>query len=316
MHTLRVRLTDTKGHVTGWTDHVVRIDSTLPVDRTSVSSAWQPPTSLNVTVHGTDDPPGSGVDHIDYKLDGTPATIASDTGDRGRQGQGEHTLETRIVDVAGNTDRLGAAHGPPRLDRADQPHADRPMPAGATRPWSVVLNGIGLTTRASRRCEWRVDNGVVNNGTHGIETARVTADGTQHLYTRIKDIAGNYSVWRDETIKIDTVKPTDTTAGAGAPVGNGHKIHVTGHGRAVRRCPATCTGSSTTAPSVERAGDDRRRRDAHAQDAGPGQRGQLERLEDDSGHGRSGSCRARTPIRRSTTRSSRAAGRPARPRSS
>ena len=225
VHTLRVRLTDGQSHVTGWTDHVIRIDSTLPVDNTSVSSSWQPMASLNVTVHGTDPSPASGVDHIDYKLDGVPATVTGDTGVVAVSGQGEHTLETRISDVAGNS-----TGWVPHTIRLDSTAPDNTTPVAATAwrntQYQVVLNGNDSLSGVAA-VQWRVDNGVVNEGTTGIETARVTADGAQHLWTRVKDVAGNYSSWRDDPISIDTVKPVDTTTSP-ATVGNGHKVNLTG----------------------------------------------------------------------------------------
>ena len=225
VHTLQVRLTDGYGHVTGWTDHVVQIDSTLPVDHTSISSAWQPATSVDVTVNGTDLAPGSGVDHVEWKIDGTPAQMVGDTGTAVVTGQGEHVVETRVTDIAGNT--TGWVPHTVRLDSTAPTNLTQVGdPGWRNTAWSAVVNGSDSDSGVAS-VEWRIDNGGVTSGTSGIETARVTADGSQHLWTRIKDIAGNYSSWRDDPIKIDTVKPTDTTAAPGGPVANGHKIPVT-----------------------------------------------------------------------------------------
>jgi hypothetical protein len=53
-------------------------------------------------VHGTD--ATSGVARVEYKIDGgAPVPVNGNTTTATVTGAGEHTLETRVVDVAGNT---------------------------------------------------------------------------------------------------------------------------------------------------------------------------------------------------------------------
>ncbi len=63
----------------------------------------------------------------------------------------------------------------------------------------------------------------------GVETVTISADGTHTLNTRVHDLAGNVSGYRTETIKIDTVEPTDDTVYPSAPVGNRHLITFVPH---------------------------------------------------------------------------------------
>lgn len=50
---------------------------------------------------------------------------------------------------------------------------------------------------------WQVDGGTVRTS----RTATVGDDGTHTLSTRVRDVAGNWSAWRDETVKVDTAGP-------------------------------------------------------------------------------------------------------------
>ena len=144
-------------------------------------------------------------------------------------------------------------------------------------------------------------------GTRGVETATVTGDGTHTLDTRVHDVAGNVSVWRAETIKIDTVKPTDDTVYPSAPVGNRHMITFAPNdarsGVAGDRWKLDDGAVKTTATATI-VGDG-----AHTLDrAREGQRRQLERLGRPLDHRQP---RASTPTRRPTPPSSRPSGAPA-----
>lgn len=224
VHTLRTRFQDGDGHSSGWKVHTVRIDTNLPTDTTSVTSSWLSRTSLDVNLTGTDASPGSGVARIEYRLDGVASTVAGPSGTVTVNGAGEHELETRVVDIAGNTSGWFARTV--RLD-PDSPVNTTPTAETAWRQtaYGVRLNGTDANSGVAA-LEWRVDGGATNSGSIAATNAYVSGDGVHTLSTRVKDVAGNTSAWRDETVRIDSVKPADTTT-VPATVGNGRKVTLT-----------------------------------------------------------------------------------------
>ena len=223
VHTLRTRITDGDGKQSAWKIQTVRIDTVLPSDNTTVSSAWLNRSSLDVTVHGTD--ASSGVARVEYRIDGAlPVLVNGNTTTATVSGGGEHILETRVVDVAGNT--TGWVPRTVRLD-PDSPVNSTPTAPTAWRQnaYGVRLNGSD-TLSGVAHVEWQVDSGVVTTGSLGVTDAYVSGDGVHTLSTRIKDVAGNFSGWRNETISIDSVKPVDTTT-VPATVAPSRKISIT-----------------------------------------------------------------------------------------
>lgn len=223
VHTLRTRFTDGDGHSSGWKTQLIRIDTVLPTDGTTVTSSWLSRNSLDVTVDGTDASPGSGMARVEYRLDSVPGSVNGNSGTVTVNGTGEHTLETRAVDIAGNT--TGWVSHIVRLD-PDSPTNTTPTAETAWRasPYGVKLNGTDANSGVAA-LQWRVNNGAINSGGLDATNAYVSGDGTHTLSTRVRDVAGNASVWRDETIRIDSVKPTDTTV-VPSTVGNGRKITI------------------------------------------------------------------------------------------
>lgn len=224
VHTLRTRFIDGDGHSSGWKVHTIRIDTNLPVDTTTVTSTWLSRTSLDVNLTGTDASPGSGVARVEYRLDGVAGTVAGGSGTITVTGAGEHDLDTRVVDVAGNTSPWFSRVV--RLD-PDSPINTTPPADTAWRQtaYGVKLNGTDANSGVAS-LEWRVNGGATNSGSLAATNAYVSGDGVHTLSTRAKDVAGNTSAWRDETIRIDSVKPVDTTT-VPATVGNGRKITLT-----------------------------------------------------------------------------------------
>ncbi|MDA0182875.1 Ig-like domain repeat protein [Solirubrobacter phytolaccae] len=224
VHTLRTRFFDGDGHDSGWKTQYVRIDTAVPVDTTTVSPVWLSRNSLDVNLTATDASPGSTVSRIEYRLDGVPGTVNGPSGIVPVTGAGEHELETRAFDVAGNTS--GWFSRVVRLD-PDAPTNTTPLADTGWRQnaYGVRLNGTDSNSGVAS-LDWRVDGGAWNSGGINATNAYVSGDGSHTLTTRVKDVAGNMSAPRDETIRIDSVKPTDTTTVPGT-VGNGRKINVT-----------------------------------------------------------------------------------------
>lgn len=223
-HILRTRFEDGDGHSSGWKVQSIRIDTVLPSDDTTVTSSWLSRTSLDVNVTASDAAPASGVARIEYRLDGVAGTVNGASGTVTVTGAGEHDFDTRVVDVAGNT--TGWFSRVVRLD-PDSPVNTTPLADTAWRQtaYGVKLNGTDANSGVAA-LEWRVNGGATNSGSLAATNAYVSGDGSHTLSTRVRDVAGNASGWRDETIRIDSVKPTDTTV-VPATVGNGRKITLT-----------------------------------------------------------------------------------------
>ncbi len=231
VHRLEVRITDDWDRVLDWQSHDIKIDTVNPTDTTDVATGWLPYSSLNVTVRGTD--AHSKIERVEWRIDG--GNVDSATGssyDVVVGGQGVHTIETRVVDNAGLAS--GWTSHTIKLDSTLPTNTTPAVPAGwRNTPYSVVLNGTDALSGVAS-VGWKLQlegelEGAEQLGTRGVETVTITADGTHTLNTRVHDVAGNPSGWRTETIKIDTVLPTDTTVYPSAPVGNRHLITFVPH---------------------------------------------------------------------------------------
>ena len=100
VYTLITRAVDAAGNASPWRAETVSIDLSAPSDVTDSGTVNWTPTTRQVTVSAVD--PVSGVDHIEWQLDG--GTIHSDVNDTVVDilGDGSHLLRTRAFDVAGN----------------------------------------------------------------------------------------------------------------------------------------------------------------------------------------------------------------------
>jgi hypothetical protein len=226
VHKLEVRITDNQDRVLEWQSHDVKIDTVTPTDTTDVATGWLPYSTLNVNVRGTD--AHSAIQRVEWRIDGGNIdSFAGSSHDVAVTGQGPHTFETRVVDNAGLAS--GWSSHPIKLDSSLPTNTSPTVPAGwRNTPYSVVLNGTDSGSGVAS-VGWKLQlEGDIESaeqlGTKGVETVTISADGTHTLNTRLHDVAGNASGWRPETIKIDTVNPTDSTVYPSAPVGNRHLI--------------------------------------------------------------------------------------------
>ena len=207
-HVLSTRVVDLAGHASDWEDHAIRIDTVLPLDDTAAPSGWQT-TPLVVTVAGSDQHSGIGL--VRWRLDGgltqsgVSGTTTTVTGD------GEHTLVTWVQDAVGNT--TGWKTHTIRIDTT-APANQTPAAPVAWRgaDYAVMVSGADDGSGLSH-VEWRVNGGPVTQGASPTQ-ATVAGTGTHTLETRAVDVAGNASSWRVETLRIDKVVPTNTTAAA------------------------------------------------------------------------------------------------------
>jgi hypothetical protein len=221
-HTLSVRGVDAVGNVGDWSDHAVRVDTVQPTDETAAPSGWQT-AALGVTVAGSD--AHSGVASVTYRLDaGTPVTGASPTTVT-VSGDGDHTLETRVTDIAGN--QSGWKTTTIRIDTTAPDNQTPAAPSGwRTTDYAVMVAGADSGSGVNE-VQWRVDGGAVTGGATP-KQAIVTGNGSHTLETRVVDNAGNASAWRSETVRIDAVAPVNTTTTPASEVPKPYAVTVTG----------------------------------------------------------------------------------------
>jgi hypothetical protein len=211
-HTLRERVVDAAGNASGWRSGTVTIDPTLngdttaPTDdSTAVPAGWQT-RAVDVTMAGSD--ADSGLDHMEWRLDGRPlasgpgGTVVTVTGD------GVHHLETRAVDFAGNASSWRA-----QVIRIDTtvPVDTTSVPAGWTSSPTVAVAGTDAASGVAS-VEWSLDGAATQSGPSG-SVVTVSGDGVHTLAHRVLDAAGQASPWTDSTVRLDTVAPVDTTPG-------------------------------------------------------------------------------------------------------
>lgn len=222
-HILSTRAVDVAGNESAWRDHTVRIDTVAPTDTTAAPAGWQT-APVPVTVTGTDE--HSGVTEVRWRIDGggestgPPGTIVNVTGD------GEHTLDTRVRDAAGHLS--GWKTHTIRIDTtAPENQTALADTAWRAADYAVLVKGADGGSGLAH-VEWRNNGGAVTSGPSGIQ-ADVTGTGVHSFETRAVDSAGNASAWRGETIRIDKVKPTNTTPAAPtAPVPNPYTVTLSG----------------------------------------------------------------------------------------
>jgi hypothetical protein len=220
-HTLTTYVTDNAGNQSTPTTWTIRIDTTAPTNQTPTADPGWRGADYAVMVSGADS--GSGVRWLEWRVDsgpitrGGPAPLQATVG-----GSGTHTLETRVIDAAGNASAW----------RPDEVDIDKVKPANTTTPPPSSPVGSGYTVTISGtdtpsgvdHVEWKLDPADVNNiqspvsGPSG-STQIITGNGDHVLASRVLDLAGNASSWRIDHITIDAVTgdaipPVDTTTAA------------------------------------------------------------------------------------------------------
>ena len=220
-HVLETELVDKAGHVSATEHHTVKIDTTDPVDTTLPAPALTVNSPHSVTVSGTD-VAGSGVDHVEWKVNGGPLQTGPSNTQVTLVGHGDAAakLETRIVDNAGRasawttrTYDLDAYNDttPPVVitDPAD--------PHWITYPLDVEVEADDQSGIGVRNIQWNVEN---VKHPEGLEDQTANADrvtiplhneGEYLVRTWANDKKGNKSAEQAQTFRIDLKVPVDTT---------------------------------------------------------------------------------------------------------
>jgi hypothetical protein len=215
VRTLQTQIVDAAGNASTIKTHTVRIDTTAPANLTDPPPATWRDGAWAVTVRGADD--GSGLSHVEWSVDGSPATQGSPTTVATVSGHGTHTLTTRIFDAAGNSSER---HDTIRIDMVDPVNTTAVPPATPqNNPYTLPVTGTDSGSGVLK-VEWKVDGGAVQSGVSGA-VATVTGHGAHTIETRVVDNVGRSSGWRTNTVTVDaitndTVDPVDTTTTAPA----------------------------------------------------------------------------------------------------
>ncbi|MBE2315413.1 hypothetical protein DVA67_005470 [Solirubrobacter sp. CPCC 204708] len=177
------------------------------------TSGWHrtPPT---LTI-GADDGDGSGVERIQYRVNGGPGRTYS--GPVAITDEGDLNIEYRAYDRAGNPSAFKSIRA--KVD------ATAPATSAVTYPQSPPANGwndsdVKVTLGAQdgsgsgvTRTEYRVGEAPV---TPYADTFAVGGTGTQVVQYRSVDAAGNEEPWKSMDIRVDTLAPTTTVLLNGA----------------------------------------------------------------------------------------------------
>jgi Bacterial Ig-like domain len=205
-HSLKHRAVDAVGNRSAWITDAVNVDTTAPVNTSAASATWADP-AQHVTVSGND--ATSGVDHVEWQVDGGPVLTGASGTDVTVTGDGVHPVRTRVVDVAGNASSW----------RTDNVKVDTAAPVDLTSapagwqsaPLAVDVNGYDAGSGVAS-VEWSLDNGPTTTVPAASTTVTVTGDGQHTLRTRVTDALGHRTGWKSLTVRIDTTAPSNTTA--------------------------------------------------------------------------------------------------------
>jgi hypothetical protein len=236
--TVVTRAIDHAGHASALRTSIVKVDSADPVNTTPVADSDWVNVPLSLVPAGTD-AGGSGVAAIEWRVDGgevqdeSPIVIDED---------GEHLLETRVVDHAGNATPW--RQDTVKIDRTAPANTTAPAPAGwRSTPYTVAITGDDGDGSGLDIIERTIDGGAVSNDPN----VTISGDGVHTLRSRITDLVGFDSGWRDDIIRIDSVAPTAQLAcGAAADVWSAAPVS----------CTVTADGGPSGLGSLTLAGAD------------------------------------------------------------
>src|SRR5918992_2182850 len=235
-HDFQTQAVDDSGNVSGWRSEPLWIDTVLPTDATTVATGWFG-APLNVDVNAVDIT--SGVQRVEWILDGAPIQSGPNHSPVAISGDGAHLLRTRAVDVAGNVSAW--ADHTIQVDTV-VPTDTTAIPGGwQTAPLNVSVTGADAQS-AVTGVTWQIDGGTPTTApAPGTFTA--SAEGQYTIHTRVRDAAGNQSGWKAHPVKIDTTAPTNQTpASPGTWSTADYSVLVTGADGLSGVADVQCTG--------------------------------------------------------------------------
>src|SRR4051794_12142354 len=206
-HSLKTRIVDVAGNATSYVDHIVNVDTTGPQDTTSVPGPWQPSSPVVIHVTGID-PQGSGIDHVEWKLDGGPIQTGPNNSSVPVSGDGVHTIETSVVDGGGEQSGWNTRYV--RIDTVTP--TDQTVTANGWFRTAQTVPVTGLDAHSGvQKVEWKLDSGSTQTSTGNPANVLVSGDGNHTLVTRIYDNAGHVSGFKTNYLQIDGSAPNNST---------------------------------------------------------------------------------------------------------
>ncbi len=167
---------------------------------------------VQVTLNGTDEAGGSGVDRIQYRVNG--GTAVDYDGPFALAQEGVLNLEYRSIDGAGNAEGFKSVQV--KVDATAPATAIRLVPSEPTAPgdWydrtvEVTLTARDGTGSGVATTEYRLGNGAWLPYTSAITVAQ---DGVHDLQVRSSDVAGNDSDVQSRPLKVDANAPSTAAA--------------------------------------------------------------------------------------------------------
>jgi hypothetical protein len=195
VYTIKTRAIDNAGHSSDFTTHTLKVDTVDPVNTSDVPGTDWLDARLELALSGTDLHLATMQWRVDGGEihDGGPAVVAED---------GEHVLETRAVDEAGNdTDWRSDTV---KVDTTAPANTTSAAPAGWRKtPYTVEITGNDGAGSGVNRIERTIDGGAVSTDPN----VTISGDGVHILRSRIVDGVDHASDWREEIIKIDSAAP-------------------------------------------------------------------------------------------------------------
>ena len=209
VHTVHTRIRDTAGNWSGLkSSTIVRVDTTAPDNQTPTgpgNTVWIAH-DYAVIVSGADQ--GSGVREVQWRVDGGQIRFGASGFEQATvTGTGPHTLETRVLDNAGNgnwrTETIN-------IDKV-KPLNTTPAPAAALAVGSTVtITGTDAHSSIAG-VEWTIDGDpTVHSGPDGSQV-EFSAPGPHTLRTQVIDAAGNAGGWRTDTFTVNPALNNDTS---------------------------------------------------------------------------------------------------------
>ncbi|MCY4724744.1 Ig-like domain-containing protein [Nocardioides sp. STR2] len=202
-HTFTVRATDDAGNVGEAAARSWVVDAEAPV----VTITGRPAAVTNQTsgsvAFTVDDASAS----VECRLDGGTWSACASPVTRTGLAEGEHVLEVRATDAAGNVSDPAAAQW-----RVDTTAPVVTITSAPVLPVSSPRVTIGFTVSEPADTVCRVDGGAFTPCTSPFEFTGLS-DGVHRLEVRATDAAGNTGLVAGRDVTVDTVPPTVTIIG-------------------------------------------------------------------------------------------------------
>ena len=152
------------------------------------------------------DASGSGIDRIEYKVDGSATqTVPAATAPVSVTGEGAHTVRYVAYDVAGNRSPPGTANL--RIDTQAPTVSDDADALYSATPADFTITASDVSGSGIDRIEYKIDSGTTQTVSAATAPVSVTGEGAHTVGYVAYDVAGNMSSLGTASLRIDTAAP-------------------------------------------------------------------------------------------------------------